>query len=1383
LIRALAGAAALLLVAAPGAAAEKAEPFDAASVPEALRPWIDWVRAADPERDCPLVTGAERRACVYAGALSLDVGGDGARFLQRVEVFGRGAWVALPGDASLRPQDVRAGGQPVAVVAGGVPRTWLPPGRHEIDGTLRFAGARPATLPVPPATALVSLVLDGVAVALPVRDGSGALWLEARAADPAPEDALDVAVFRRIVDEVPLEIETRLSLRVAGRPREAALGPALPAGFVPLALSGAVPARFESDGRVRAQVRPGHHELVLRARHPGPVAEISPPAAAAPWPAEEVWSFDARPALRIVAVEGATAIDPNQTELPYEWRQLPAYALRAGDAMRLVERRRGDPDPADQLALDRTWWLDFDGGGLTFRDTVQGRLRSSTRLEMAAPLRLGRAAIGGRDWFLTRLAADGAVGVEAPPGALSLEADGRVEDADTGALPAVGWAHDFDSVQGRLNLPPGWALVHAFGADRAAPSWVTSWTLLDFFLVLVTAAAASQLFGVRAGALALVALVLTWVEPGAPKLTWIGALAGEALVRVLRGRTRALPVARALRGLAWLALALHAIPYGVDELRRGLHPAHAPPYASPLAGALGRMAAAPAAAPPTEFAHDELETRQLRGLGYVAKEERDLAVTEEVVAVPAPRPAGPAPVTAEERAAPAGPRDLRALDPDARIPTGPGIPTWEWIRVDLAWSGPVEAGQTIRLVMVSPFWSRVLSFARVLLVAALLAWILRRAARATGVPASPAAAPATAVGVAVLLALAAPPAARAEFPPRELLDELRERIAKAPACHPDCASIARLALELREDRLRLRLEAHAAVASAIPLPDGAPDVEGFAVESVAVDARASESLLRLEDGSLWLALEPGVHELLVAARVAPAAERIEIALPLPPGRVDVDAPGWSAEGLDAQGGATGALSLRRTTTPGPALAPSLAPAPPPFFARVERSIHLDVAWRVDTRVERLSAPGQAAVLDVPLLEGEALESEGIPVQDGRARVAFATEAAAVEWTSSLAPREAIALRAPESASWVESWQLAVEPIWHVDAEGIPPIAVSEQEPAPLRAWRPWPGESLLLRVRRPEGVGGATLTIDRAAVRLEPGRRSRDAALDLSLRSTQGGRHTIVMPEGAELRLVRVDGVAQPLRAEGRELSLPIRPGAQELRVEWRTPEEISWRIATPEVSLGAAAVNLTSLVTMPEDRWILAVAGPRLGPSVLFWSVLGVLGLVAFGLSRARGVPLRFHHWLLLGLGLTQVPVWMGAVVAGWLFALAWRRERGAALAPLAFDAAQVALATATVAALAVLFEAIRQGLLGAPEMQIAGRGSSARLLRWYQDRSDGALPAASVFSVPLFVYRAAMLAWALWLAVALLSWLRWVWDGFSRGGLWRPLRHSRGGAAQGKI
>jgi hypothetical protein len=103
-------------------------------------------------------------------------------------------------------------------------------------------------------------------------------------------------------------------------------------------------------------------------------------------------------------------------------------------------------------------------------------------------------------------------------------------------------------------------------------------------------------------------------------------------------------------------------------------------------------------------------------------------------------------------------------------------------------------------------------------------------------------------------------------------------------------------------------------------------------------------------------------------------------------------------------------------------------------------------------------------------------------------------------------------------------------------------------------------------------------------------------------------------------------------------------------------------------------------------------------------------------------------------------------------------------------FNFAQILLGLLTLIALSTLFGAVRHGLLGFPEMQITGNSSTAWDLNWYQDRNEASIPQAWVMSVPMWVYRGLMLAWALWLAYALLRWLKWGWGCFSAGGYWRP-------------
>ena len=323
----------------------------------------------------------------------------------------------------------------------------------------------------------------------------------------------------------------------------------------------------------------------------------------------------------------------------------------------------------------------------------------------------------------------------------------------------------------------------------------------------------------------------------------------------------------------------------------------------------------------------------------------------------------------------------------------------------------------------------------------------------------------------------------------------------------------------------------------------------------------------------------------------------------------------------------------------------------------------------------------------------------------------------------------------------------------------------------MREWRPWPGETVAVEVTRPQGLPGQTLTIDRSALSVSPGLRASDATLDLTMRSSRGAQHVVTLPVAAELQSVSINGVVQPIRQEGRDVTLPMVPGAQQVSIVWRQNAGIGALFRAPEVRLNAPSVNLRVGVRMPMDRWTLIAGGPRLGPAVLFWSLLAISLIASIALGRARLTPLRAHHWFLLSLGLTQAPLWVPIVIAAWLFGLGWRRERGqSVVSDSGFDGVQVLLALGGAVALSGLFWSISQGLLGLPEMQISGNGSSAYELNWYQDRSADAFPRPWVLSVPLLVYRLAMLAWALWLAQALLRWLKWGWSCYSEGGVWRP-------------
>ncbi|HVH44437.1 MAG TPA: hypothetical protein VM925_18920, partial [Labilithrix sp.] len=405
-----------------------AAPIDPKTVPEPLRPWTAWALHGKAEL-CPTLHGVAGGApqCTWPARLDLVLDEKRGSFKQTWHADARRS-VPLPGDEKRWPLDVTVDDKRAVVVPrDGVPSIEIEPGDHVVKGSFLW-DSLPESIQIPPQTALLELSLRGKVIAQPNRDAKGTVWLQKTLAAEEGE-RLDFVVHRRIVDEVPLLLTTRIVLNVAGRNREIVLGKALPQGFAPMALESQLPARVEPDSRLRVQARPGTWTIEVVARSEGPVHEIKRPVPDGPWrEGEEVWVFDARTNLRLVDVAGVTAIDPQQTSLPDDWKRLPAYPLALGDTFRLVEKRRGDAEPPpDHLTLERTLWLDFDGQGFTASDTLTGNLRRASRLEMLPPTVLGRVAIGGKDQFITHLEGDAAkTGVEVRQGDLTVSADSRV---------------------------------------------------------------------------------------------------------------------------------------------------------------------------------------------------------------------------------------------------------------------------------------------------------------------------------------------------------------------------------------------------------------------------------------------------------------------------------------------------------------------------------------------------------------------------------------------------------------------------------------------------------------------------------------------------------------------------------------------------------------------------------------------------------------------------------------------------------------------------------------------------------------------------------------------------------------------------------------------
>jgi hypothetical protein len=126
--------------------------------------------------------------------------------------------------------------------------------------------------------------------------------------------------------------------------------------------------------------------------------------------------------------------------------------------------------------------------------------------------------------------------------------------------------------------------------------------------------------------------------------------------------------------------------------------------------------------------------------------------------------------------------------------------------------------------------------------------------------------------------------------------------------------------------------------------------------------------------------------------------------------------------------------------------------------------------------------------------------------------------------------------------------------------------------------------------------------------------------------------------------------------------------------------------------------------------------------------------------------------------------------LTAGWLIVLGLRGLRKPIKSRYLFNCLQILLFGWTILSIVLIYFGLQHALLESPSMRVTGNGSHNLFLNWFVDRAGGVWPQAWVLAIADKVYRVIMLAWALWLAINIIGWLKWAWTCFSQNGFWKP-------------
>ena len=1351
--------AAISLVSAPTLASPRELPPD-------LKAWVPWVLEGHEELLCPSLGTSGSRPCAWPGTLQLEVQSKTVKFELAWDIFGAEQKVHLPGSERARPRDVRDGAKPALMVSGAAGETMahLLPGHHVLRGEVPLETS--GEMKVPANIGIVTVREAGKWRTVRRDEDGFARW--GASESEVQDDRFSVRVFRKFWDGIPGQLLTRVVLDVSGKAREVVLGRVLTSEFSPVLLSSDVPASLDAEGRLRVQVRPGTHTITLNAVTRAELVELKRPKPDSNWPRQEIWSVEGVPAHRVVVVSGSAAVDPGQSDVPAEWRAHSAYPVAEGTGLQL-EVLPFDAQQGTLWLLQRRMWQDLDGKGYTFQDTLRGDVSAPERLSLRVPLDLKELRLQDQPAWLVVSPPPGtgpSVRVSPKEGETIITAVGRIDSA-LSTLPAAGWGARVQNASTSLFLRPGSTVFHVAGVDTVSDTWVKRWDLMRAFLLTILIASAARLSGKRAavvlGASAVVLLPDESFLVGTALLTavlaWmVATLASRThvLVRVVRWTHWAFAL--------WMMLALGTV--AAKELRHVLHPTLAQSGAG-LGGVsvMEMMGTNPRAADTAEAAQDPTMPK----LSPPASASAPMTEENVALALSAFGSAQSAPSQNEARKKSAD--YSYAQDPNAVVQAGPGLPAWRVDALTFGWTGTVNPDACARVFAVGPLGTSLLGLVKIAAMVALALWVLPRrwalaipeAWRSRGLGLLP---------MASMLALCMlSHEARADLPSKELLDELRERMTLESA--KAIAEVDETQIRIRGDALTLRMRVHATGLSAVALPKVTP----WTAMRVQLDGKPAGALIlsAQDDGPDDLAAQmrspvsEGVHELVYEGLLPASSSSLEIGFgPHVPHRVSVDAQGWAADGVSPLGHSESSVRLTRAAPASLQSGKSAddVQAAPQSGAewhsfRVTRTLSMGLTWVLSTEVSRTS-PGSALRFKLPAFPGETPLSTDAVVLDGGVLSMTVPPTGSVTWSSLLPARPGhLDLRAASEGLVFETWRFLPGAQWALDAKGVKSTRGSKDAPY---TFLPWPGQTLALEVSALAGAAGASLSIESSELRATPGDSGADFDLELSLRTTRGSTHMIVLPEGAQDISVTGSsdqgGAPASASVAGRNLHLVLVPGKSRYRIHFRTSQAWSVVWSAPSLDLGAPSTNAHVTLLGVGQRWVFGAWGKGVAPIVLLLGILLGVGGLAWILSRYRAIPLTAAQWALLLVGFVTSSTSGLVFVIGWFVATAnfaraqsierkWRRRfvfGGYGLLALFM--------------LVTCLDALSKTFTGYPESYIEGADCSAQSLAWYMDRVNDHLGGvATCLSLPMWSYRLAMFVWALLVARLAVRVGAWAW------------------------
>lgn len=1381
-----------LVIACLPLASSSQEPF----VPEPLSPWVEWVKDQDKDSECAWLEASP--VCSFPGRVAFQLSASQTRFELEVELL-RNSQIPIPGSQKLTPRSLEIRSETGAknfsplIFKKGAYSVKLPKGRYSISGLLVGSSYPPAELPIPKSLGLWSAQSSDN---LKFERRGDKLVLINDSGVSQQKDSLSLRVFRKAIDGSPLKLISLLELNISGSSRPIDFGRILPDGALPASIRSSLPHLLKSTGELSLQATPGQHEVVVEAYLSQPVESISLPKLRLT--DQEVFVFDSNSKFRTVEIEGPKPIFENIASIPATIKGDSTFIANSGQEIVLKTLKRGlENTRENNISLLRQIWPNITGKGYKVEDQFNGKITGGFRLNALDETKLGRASDSNGPLLITSDPSSGQRGLQLNTRALNIKTMSSYESSR--AFSAIGWDTDVRNLNMRLHLPPSWMLFRVSGAGHSNTSWLGSWELLSVFFGAIVILATFKLIGPTASILVALSFLLNHQEFMAPRGMFIHLLLLMAWRKLItEPKSIFSSICRILLSLTYGVLLLQTLAFSKLQFTQFLYPQlqagtrHRSLIQTLVSGLDQYIVLWPILIGVSTFLIVAVyriwsakgfklkllsfikfgfiglmlfwfSSVAVGGLFFVASPEisrvsspsgfNNLAETVEIAAesdyLQTKRR-----LSLDKSKLSNSIKD-KARAPERRLSSGPSKPDWSWRSHVIQVEMPIAANEKLDLKIVEHPVVRILCALRVIISLCLLSIIFKAVfgnrfefindLRERIFSLQSGALARSAIILFLSLGLS-PGVLKAEFPEKELLDDLGQRLAESVCKEKDCLSIQEASFQFEKSTFELVLLVNSRGRNIVRIPG---PLKVLTPNTILVNGKESAALRSVGD-FLEMKIEPGATRISIVGSL-PKQAAFSISFPDPVIYTEVLTEDWFVEGIRESGKTKKTIRLSSLGSSSQNVERiTKSSSKLPGFFKISREIEISDTSNILTTVSRSGDVSSGGEFRVPLFKGERVTTQGLSSNANFITLNFPPDKRVITFSSLIEElKSPWKLSTPTHQNASESWSFSCDISYSCNFFGLSPTSNYNGDRL-VRTFTPFPGEELRLEWQQLESIPGESLTIDSINHTVNWGSRLQKGTIRLKVRATEQERLLLEMEPGYKLEPV---GSVSNQIFDGNRAEVILSPGSHSVDFSYSASRQIDLLERTPGLKLNHPSANIRTNIRPGEARWLLWTGGPLWGPSVVYWSKALVFIAILVFLSRLAILPISTTGSVLLAIGLASLPVFLFWIPIVWLASISLldgltKRFRRGLVVSL--------FGVLTVLSLALFYRIISLGLLLSPPMLLAGNRSNSSILKWYSDYSGNELVQPWVLSLPIEYWRGLSLLWALWLVVAAYRWLK---------------------------